>query len=77
LWTLKERRNRCDLILIIIRFNTPSRQQQEHRIQIKYTIQNKQTTIKTEHADISIKLSKLKEKYTNLYKYNKTFKQSM
>ena len=77
MWTLKERRNRCDLILIIIRFNTPSRQQQEHRIQIKYTIQNKQTTIKTEHADISIKLSKLKEKYTNLYKYNKTFKQSM
>jgi len=28
------------VIIIIIRFNTPSRQQQEHKIQIKYTIQN-------------------------------------
>ena len=29
----------------------------KNRIQIKYNIQNKQTTIKTEHADISIKFS--------------------
>ena len=46
------------------------------RTQNTNKIQNKQTTIKTEHADISIKLSKLKEKmltYINI----KTFKQSL
>ena len=38
---------------------------------MKYKIQNKQTTTKTEHADISIKLSKLKENiltYTSIIK---------
>ena len=33
------------------------------KIQIKYKIQNKQTKIKTEHANIPIKLSKLKKIY--------------
>ena len=34
--------------------------------------------IKKEHADIDIdKLSKIKRKYTNLYKHIKTFKQSL
>jgi len=33
------------------------------KIQIKYKIQNKQTTIKTEHANIPIKLRKLKKIY--------------
>ena len=45
------------------------RTQNTNKIQNK--IQNKQTTIKTEHADISIKLSKLKENvltYTNIIK---------
>jgi len=32
----------------------------KRKIQIKYKIQNKQTTIKSEHANIPIKLSKLK-----------------
>ena len=41
------------------------------RTQNTNKIQNKQTTIKTEHADISIKLSELKENilaYTNITK---------
>jgi len=38
-------------------------------------MQNKQTTIKTEHTDISIKLSKLKENiltYTNITKLSES-----
>ena len=35
----------------------------KRKIQIKYKIQNKQTIIKTEHANIPIKNSKLKKIY--------------
>ena len=45
-------------------FNTPSIGSNKRKIQIKYKIRNKQITMKkTEHANIPIKLRKLKKIY--------------